>query len=59
MKNVKDGRVYSRAKLTDENVHEIRGLSLIGVSRKTLAKKFNVTEMNIGHIVNRKSWRHL
>lgn len=37
-------------KLTKENVHEIRELLRLGEPVKNIAKRFNVTETNIGYI---------
>lgn len=48
-----------QAKLTIKLVKEIRLLRIKGWSYKRLALKYGVCDTNIGHIVTRKSWRHV
>lgn len=47
------------AKLTDEQVGEIRGLYVHGHLQKDIAELFGVTLSNIWCIVHRKTWRHI
>ena len=49
------GRV--RAKLSDEQVREVRKLRESGVKQKELAARFNIDPASISHIVNRVSYR--
>lgn len=58
---VKDqnGQKNDSAKLTDEQVKEIRRLAESGMTQKSIAKKFNVSRANVCVIVNRKRWAHL
>jgi len=52
-----------KAKLTDENVNEIRSLylrdSYHSSNAKELSKKFNVSVITIQRIVRNSSWKHL
>jgi DNA-directed RNA polymerase specialized sigma24 family protein len=47
------------AKLTEEEVQEIRKLKVEGMTFTELAHRFGVSSPNIHAIVNRRSWRHL
>lgn len=48
------------AKLTDETVREIRRLyAQGGSSQKGLGLRFGVSGVTIGHIVKRRTWRHV
>lgn len=54
------GEKAGRAKLTDEQVLEIRRLYARGdVSQTVLAKQFGVAQTMIGFIVRRVSWTHI
>lgn len=45
------------AKLTTEQVREIRGMSESGVLQHVIADKFGVDQGNISHIVNLHTWK--
>lgn len=47
------------SKLTDMEVRQIRQDFAGGTSAKELAKKYNVTSVNIYNIVKRKGWAHV
>lgn len=47
----------SKAKLTDEQVREVRNLRAAGVPRKDLAVRFNIDAASITQIVKRTSYR--
>lgn len=53
------GQDAGPAKLTNEQVLEIRRLAAEGVTYKTLAELFEVNRYNIGKIVRRETWQHL
>ena len=44
-------------KLTEQQVLEIRAIR--GMTRKEIAERYGVTEMNITNIINRKTWKHI
>lgn len=56
---VSRGTQYKRAKMTEETVAIARQLYSEGESLKCLANRFNVTDGNIRHIVNYKTWKHV
>lgn len=48
------------AKLTEEQVEEIRGLYLKGIySQRYLSTMYGVSQMQISRTVNHKSWKQL
>lgn len=47
------------ARLTEDDVRAIRRLASEGTSRQELARRFGVTDVNIGFIVRRRSWKHV
>jgi hypothetical protein len=54
------GEINSNAKLTAANVIDIRArYAAGGITLKELAVEFGVTFGLIGHIVNRRSWKHI
>ena len=53
------GRRWRSAKLTKEQVLEIRKLAAEGVANGVLAKKFEIGPPSITRIVSRKSWQHI
>ena len=56
LKGIKNGR----AKLTEKEVLEIRRLYKTGdYTQRGLGKMFGVSKLPIGHIVNRKIWKHI
>lgn len=48
-----------QAKLTNEDVEQIRTLSLLGVSNSEIAPLFKITQANVYAIVNKATWKHL
>jgi group I intron endonuclease len=50
------GEKHPLAKLTEEDVHEIRRLRLLGMSRKEAAKVFNVSYQTIESIDSKRNW---
>lgn len=55
----KHGAQNGNSKLTDEQVIQIREQARSGEKIRDLARKFNVSETTVSHIVNRKKWKHL
>ena len=53
------GEAHYRAKLTTENVIEIRRRAASGERYTDLGRAFGVTDVLIGLIVRRKSWKHV
>jgi len=52
----KIGEKHGMAKLTEKQVLEIRASK---ETQRVLAKRFNVSQINIGRIKNRKIWKHI
>ena len=55
----KKGEDNQSAKLTIENVLEIRLLNLEGIGQRKIGRKFNVAKSTVASIVNRKTWKHI
>lgn len=55
----KRGRKHHNAKLTEEDVKEIKIMLKNGVSRKDIMNKFNVSYKNLSKIANNKTWKHV
>ena len=53
------GTDHHRAKLTEDQVREIRRLRSAGEEIKPLAKRFGVTHPLISAIANRRIWKHV
>ena len=54
------GSKNSQSKLTEDKVREILSLDATGkFSYRELGLRFGVGKTTIGHIVNRRSWKHL
>ena len=53
------GERASGAKLTEQDVHDIRHLRNQGLTLAELADRFSVTNVAIHRIVHRKSWTHI
>mgnify|MGYP000170745790 CR=1 FL=1 len=53
------GESHPRAKLTAEQVRQIRGLYSKGFSTNVIARNFKVSTWNIEEIVKRKTWTHV
>ena len=50
---------HETKKLNEEQVREIKKLSLEGLNYKQIASMFNVDPTNIGHIMRGKCWKHI
>jgi len=53
------GEQHPMAKLSKEQVIEIRRLHLEGMTQVAIAKQFGVTDHAIRRIVKRKTWKHI
>lgn len=53
------GEANGMAKLTEDQVREIRDHAASGASFKGLAREYGVSDTQISWIVKRKSWRHI
>lgn len=53
------GDRFPQAKLTEEDVVNIRGLANVGVTQRAIAKDKHVSRSLIEQVVNRKIWRHV
>ena len=56
---VRIGEQHPIAKLTDENVREIRAMRSRGIKRRIVASRFRITESNVKQITAGNTWRHL
>jgi hypothetical protein len=54
-----EGECHGNAKLTADNVRELRWLYGEGATLRQLAEKFSVSNVSIYNAVSRKTWRHL
>lgn len=53
------GEMVHTSKLTEEQVKNIRQLHSSGMSQCELGRMYNVSQPNIGAIVNRQTWIHI
>lgn len=53
------GHPRPMAKLTNENVRQIKMMLLDGMSNQIIADKFSVDQSNISHIKRGFTWRHV
>lgn len=53
------GEINKAAKLTEENVKEVRFLLSKGVSQRQISKRFGVSKYPIWAIANGKNWTHV
>lgn len=53
------GETNPQAKLTGDQVRQIRSLFEEGVSKSELSRTFNVSHMHIRNILDRKKWNHI
>jgi len=53
------GERNGRAKLTDDNVREIRTLAAQGVQGKQLAERYGVSRTKISRVIRCLDWRHV
>lgn len=54
-----EGEKHGNAKLTSDNVKEMRWLYANGSTLRQLAAKFGVSNVSIYNAVSGKTWRHL
>lgn len=54
-----EGEMHGNAKLTADNVRELRWLYADGATLRQLAEKFGVSNVSIYNAVSGKTWRHL
>lgn len=53
------GEEHYRAKLTEEDVHNIRDAARHGTTRQVLADQYGVSKFAINCVVNHKTWKHI
>ncbi len=53
------GSGNGQAKLTEQQVVEIRHRAATGEMQKALAAEFDISPMTVSNIVNRQTWRHV
>ena len=53
------GEENNTAKLTADEVREIRALHASGISGAALGRRYGVSKVNISDIVRRRTWRHI
>lgn len=53
------GEKHSRAKLTEDGVRSIRSMAASGVTHKSLAEQFGVTQFTIKAVVYKRNWAHI
>jgi hypothetical protein len=59
LKQGRKGMACCRAKLTDDDVREIRNAVASGRSQYGLANEYGVTNVAINAIVHRRTWKHI
>jgi len=52
------GEGCRQAKLTTDNVHQIRCLVTTGLSQRKIAKLFHCSQQQVGRIIRGESWKH-
>ena len=57
--NNRRGENHPRAKLTTEQVIQIRDLYSKGFSTAVISRNFKVSKWNIEEIVKKKTWTHI
>jgi hypothetical protein len=55
----KIGADHGGAKLTEDDVREIRAMRLAGASLPTICERFGIGRPTASQIANRKTWRHV
>lgn len=53
------GDTHPNAKLTTNNILDIRALYESGISQAEISKKFNICQPSVYNIVHRKTWKHV
>lgn len=56
MKRNQSGELNPCAKLTREQVQQIRVLALRGASQREIAEEYEVSQCLVSRIINRKTW---
>jgi hypothetical protein len=50
---------YGNAKVTEDQVREIRSAYAAGILQRVIAKEHQISRQNVSAIVNRKAWEHV
>lgn len=58
-KRLKMGETHSISILNDHAIRQIRTMQAQGISQKTIAQQFSVSQGHISRIIRYKSWRHI
>lgn len=58
-RNVLEKRATPLAKLSEDQVREIRKIRETGASLSTIAKQFGLSKGNVSFIVRRETWKHV
>lgn len=53
------GTKHPMAKITEDDVKEIRRLAAIGIIHSEIARIFNICRPNVGHILSGRIWKHV
>jgi hypothetical protein len=53
------GEIHPRARLTNEDVHEIRRLAIAGVHQQEIGRRYGIRQGHVSNIVTRRQWGHL
>lgn len=53
------GEQNAKAVLTEDAVREIRALAAAGMPQRAIARRFEITQPNVGFICRRETWRHV
>ncbi len=53
------GSDHKSAKLTEDDIIEIRRLVAVGTPQMEVVKKFSIAQSNVSLIVSRKTWKHV
>jgi hypothetical protein len=53
------GSALPQAKLTDDQVRQIREMYRIGLSQSVIGAKFNMAQQSIQKITSRRLWKHV
>lgn len=53
------GQEHARAKLTETQVKVIRLKKRAGLTLEKLARQYSISAMNVSHICNYQSWKHV
>ncbi len=57
--NSRRGENHPRAKLTNEQVRQIRELFSKGFSTSVIARNYKVSKWNVEEIVKKRTWTHI